>query len=316
MVVPYVHGVPYDTVRCHFSKDISELEWIPSDGRRCRDYYVLSEKTKRTRHAFRLTHTNSGLMYPPAMSANNVEKNGGEVVPTTDTPHVTTRDRKKSSATREEQTGEAPQSMIEEPASRVLDENLTEMVGNIVEGVIHVPESMANMLAGSQEALKLIPVLNGQMNCSTLQFERSEERVQKQLISLNDELNELQAEKSEIIVDDIGSIGSNENTLKEFAAAPEPVPPPETGGERKAEGSNEPSPRFEKANDEIGVTSEAVKANSLGPPDDDPGDDDNSDDESKKICQVTRAIVEEEEEDPKVLDLRDYPRWGKRQYSD
>ena len=78
-MAPYfAYGAPYDTVRCHYTNEISESQWIPSDGRRCLDYYVLSEKTKRARHAVRLTHTNSGLMYPPAMSANNDEKNGGE----------------------------------------------------------------------------------------------------------------------------------------------------------------------------------------------------------------------------------------------
>ena len=94
MVLCYDHGTLYDTVRCHFT-EISEPQWIPSDGRRCRNYYELGEKTnKRDRHAVSTVHTNYGLMYPSALNINNDDNNEGNVVLTTkDTPHVTIRDR-------------------------------------------------------------------------------------------------------------------------------------------------------------------------------------------------------------------------------
>ena len=115
MVLSYfAYGAPYDTVRCHFT-ETSEPQWIPSDGRRCRDYYVLSEKTnKRARHAARLIHTNSGLMYPSTMNTNNDENNEGNVGLTThDTPHVTIRDRDTTSnTTPTESRGEAQQSPV------------------------------------------------------------------------------------------------------------------------------------------------------------------------------------------------------------
>ena len=101
MVLYFDYGTPYDTVRCHYT-EISEPQWIPSDGRRCRDYYVLSEKTtKRDGHAVRSIHTNSGFMnFSSAMNTNNDENNEGNVDLTTqDTTNVTIRDRNAPSTT-------------------------------------------------------------------------------------------------------------------------------------------------------------------------------------------------------------------------
>ena len=93
-MAPYLaYGAPYETVRCNFTKT-SEPEWFPSDGRRCSNYYVLSDK-KRDRHAVRTVHTNYGSMhFPSALNTNNDENTEGNVDLTTkDTPHVTIKDR-------------------------------------------------------------------------------------------------------------------------------------------------------------------------------------------------------------------------------
>ena len=137
MVLSYfAYGAPYDTVRCHFT-ETSEPQWIPSDGRRCRNYCELGEKTnKRVRHAARLVHTNHGLMYPSAMNTNNDENNEGNVdLTTNDTPHVTIRDRNTPLTTPARGSrGETPQSPVspsvlsESPAS---PNGLSEAVENI-----------------------------------------------------------------------------------------------------------------------------------------------------------------------------------------
>ena len=164
MVLHFACRTPYDTVRCHFT-EISEPSWIPYDGRRCRDYYVLGEKTnKRVRHAARLVHTNHGLMYPSAMNTNNDENNEGNVDLTTqDTPHVTIRDRNTPLTTPAGSRGETPQSPV---SPSVLSEEATQspVSSNVLsEAEENISASKATTLASIQSALKILPELTQQI---------------------------------------------------------------------------------------------------------------------------------------------------------
>ena len=267
MVLCYDHGALYDTVRCHFT-EISEHQWIPYDGRRCRDYYVLGEKTnKRVRHAARLVHTNHGLMYPSTMITNNDENNEGNVdLTTNDTPHVTIRDRNTPLTTPARGSrGETPLSPV---SPSVLSESPASPNG-LSEAVENIPTSKANTLASIQSALKIPPELTQQMKHLTLKVEKGEERVPKQFT-----IHELLQAESETDSDD-GSIGLQEYTLESRQEVDgvhydSPVPPGREPDGNWTQGRSGPSPQVELATDVTGVPSEAIRASASGRPENDP----------------------------------------------
>ena len=96
-MVLHLGGGPHDTVRCYYTNDTSTYEFLDFlyKGRRCKDQYVTEfERTSKWENAVRMSHTDSGLMYPPAMSTNNDERDGGDLDLTGQTlANVTIRDR-------------------------------------------------------------------------------------------------------------------------------------------------------------------------------------------------------------------------------
>ena len=279
-MAPYfAYGAPYETVRCHFTKT-SEPEWFPSDGRRCRNYYELGEKTnKRDRHAVSTVHTNHDLMYPSALNTNNDDNNEGQVDTTTqDTPHVTIRDRNTPLTTPAGSRGDAPQSPV---SPSVLSESPASPNG-LSEAVENIPTSKANTLASIQSALKIPPELTQQMKHLTLKVEKGEERVPKQFT-----IHELLQAESDTDSDD-GSIGLQEYTLESRQEVDgvhydSPVPPGREPDGNWTQGRSGPSPQVELATDVTGVPSEATRASSSGQLEYDPGDDESSDDDKKSV---------------------------------
>ena len=192
-------------------------------------------------------HTNSGIVQPPAMSTNNDESNGGEVVLTIDnTPHVTVRGRTTPPTTPEKPREEASQSPVSNSA-------LSEAVKNTA--------SMVNMLASFQDALKLLPDLAEQKNHLTSKVEKGEEQVQKQFT-----INKLLQARSETNSDD-GSIGLQGYILEsrqevEGAHYDSTVPSGREPDGEWTQGRSGPSPQVEQATDVTGVPSEAFRAGS------------------------------------------------------
>ncbi len=168
MVLHVACRIPYDVVRCHFT-EISEPKWVPPDERRCKNYYELSDKI-RVRHAVRRVHTNCGSMhFPSAMNTTNDVNNEGDVDTTEqDTTHVTIRDRNATSdTTPSESRGEIQQSHDSTSAP--------------TEAVESTPANMVQMMETLQETLRVIPLMNQQLNHLTLQVQQGEERNRQQL---------------------------------------------------------------------------------------------------------------------------------------
>ena len=293
MVRCYDHGTSYDTVRCRFT-EISEPEWIPSDGRRCRNYYVLGDKTKRYRHAVRRVHTNYGSMhFPSAMNTTNDVNNEGNVDTTTqDMTNVTIRDRDATSTTT------PPESRGQTPEPPVSTSVLTEAVES-------TPATMVQMMADIQEALKALPQLNQQLNHLTLQVQQGEERNRQQF----EVYDKLFAATPEPSVDN-GSMGSHDTPKEEpqntEGAVPEtePLPLREKGSET-TEGQSDPSPAVDTSHVQPFIKALGVKpvdrqtvkrenevtttgVTSSSEPPNDPGDDDDESVKSKGSNKKTK----------------------------
>ena len=99
-MVRHLGGGPHDTVRCYYTNDTSSHELLEFlyEGRRCKNHYVTEfERTSKGENAVRMSHTDSGLMHPPAMSTNNDERDGGDLdLTATSLANVTIRDRAPS----------------------------------------------------------------------------------------------------------------------------------------------------------------------------------------------------------------------------
>ena len=95
-MVLHLGGGPHDTLKCYYTSSHELLEFL-YEGRRCKNHYVTEfERTSKGENAVRMSHTNSGLMHPPAMSTNNDERDGGDLdLTATRLANVTIRDRAK-----------------------------------------------------------------------------------------------------------------------------------------------------------------------------------------------------------------------------
>ena len=279
-MVLHLGGGPHDTVRRYYTNDTSTHEFLDFlyKGRRCNDQYVTKfERTSKWENAVRMSHTDYGLMHPPAMSTNNDERGGGDLDLTEQTlANVTIRDRTPST-----NPGELREKA---PAS---SESSRGSVGGMN---VLTPDTVIKMMASIDTMVNMLPDLSEKMNTLTQRVEREHEQVQAQFESLQQDFNTLRQENSESGLDPAGSMGSHGNTPNDVYQEEEGTHQSDSdtkdGGCRETEGKIEPTPEVKTFGSTSGVLDEHQTAaedvnaptfvSSPAPGDDDPGDDDES----------------------------------------